>query len=79
MEIERAVRLARVVERMGADVALNARGAERLQRIEAARRRDLSDGALAAAARELRRASRYTNAAAGTAPSTGKSVVHKTT
>jgi hypothetical protein len=79
MEIERAVRLARVVERMGADVALNAGGAERLQRIEAARRRDLSDGALAAAARELRRASRYTSDAAATALSTGNSVVHKTT
>jgi hypothetical protein len=78
MEIDRAVRLARVVERMGADVALKGRDADRLQRIDAALRRDLSGDAVAAAARELRRAGRYASDAAGTPPRPGERVVGET-
>jgi hypothetical protein len=51
-----AIRLARVIERMGANLTLSATGREeRLERVQDAWLRDLSPRSLTAASRELRR------------------------
>ena len=56
MNANRAAQLARVVERMGADVRLRAPAREeRLRRVEDAWLRDRSERSLSAAARELTR------------------------
>jgi len=55
VDVDRATRLARVTERMGADPALSRAAREsRLRRVQDAWLRDLSRSALAAASRELR-------------------------